>query len=597
MTATTHGLGPGAAETIRSFVAYVRSEQPGAKGADSSAAHGGRNRLTIDDLTVVWDRRPADTVGPSVTVLPTLLLGDESEWDPDEPDRNLAGGVPIRFDEATRALVVHTSIVGLPPIYLYQGPRVTAIASGIHLLAELPNVELALDPTSMEELGRIGHPVEHRTLFQRVTLVPSASRLELTTTGVLTRHDTWSLPDREVLGWPDFLERQIAAFSASMHRLDLRGAFLSLTAGLDTRTVFATLLAQGRGLPAATMTGTKRSLDARTAARICRAYGLPHHEIVFDERFTRDLPQFIETASVLSGGLASLDQAPEVYFYHILGGRFQTRLSGNLGNQIGRGGTEGVSTRGADTSILSDELRPLRAAHEMVRKHWLVDELQADARARTEFILKNEMVFTLASNYPIGNHYAKQLTPYASRELIETLAQQPRVAGRSSHSMLRMRLRDLGHRFLGEPTEMSFQRTLLRRFGGFAAHYPINWGWRADGGVSIKGTTLGAATLFGMYARARGLEGGFLRPVLDFTGLPALHDFRESRRWLRTTLRDYTLDTMGSLSTRGSGLFDHTTLAVVLDEHFSGKRDHYQTVTFALDIALASRLPQRGAVV
>jgi hypothetical protein len=595
----TRGFGPRSAEAIRSFVAYVRRGRVKEDGAAGLEGIGDRewDRRTIEGLTVVWRRRSTDADRSAIDALPTLLLGDDSEWDTLEPDRNLAGGVPIRLDEAARSLVVHTSIVGLPPIYLYDSAEVIAVASDIHLLSRIPGVELALDPASVEELGRIGHPVGHRTLFQRVTLVPSGSRLELTTGAVLRRSDSWSLPEREVLDWPEFLQSQISAFQASLRRFDLEGAFLSLTAGLDTRTVFGTLLAEGRGLPAATMTGPKRSLDARTAARICRAYGLRHEEIVFDERFTRDLPRFVETSSLLSGGMASLDQAPEVYFYHALDGRYQTRLSGNLGNQVGRGGTEGVSTRGADTSILSGDLRSRAASGDKPSGHWLVDELRSNPRARTEFILKNEIAFTLASNYPIGNHYAKQQTPYASRELIETLSQQPRTAVRGSESLLRMRLRDLAHRFLGEPADVSFQRTLLRRIGGFVAHYPINWGWRANGGVSLSGLTLGAATLFGMYARARGLDGGILRPFMDFTGLPALHDFRESRRWLRAELRDYTFDTLTSSSTSASGLFDHPALSAVLQEHFGGKHDHYTTVTFALDVALARNLPQRREAV
>jgi hypothetical protein len=322
---------------------------------------------------------------------------------------------------------------------------------------------------------------------------------------------------------------------------------------------------------------------------------VPHYDVVFDERFIRALPRYVETASRLSGGLASLDQAPEVYFYDALEGRFSTRLSGNLGNQVGRGGTEGISTRGADTRVLSGDLRSKVESEDRHGGHWLLDDLQAGERARVEFILKNEIPFTLASNYPIGNHYAKQQTPYASRDLIDTLAQKPPGASQSSESLLHMRLRDLSHRFFGEPFETSFQRTLLRRIGGFAAHYPINWGWRAEGGVSPAGLMLGTATLFGMYARARGLDGGALRPVMDVTGLPALHDFREARRWLRRELRDFTFETVTSTSARGSGLFDDSALAAVLEEHFSGRRDHYQTVTLALDVALARNLARSTA--
>ena len=52
-----------------------------------------------------------------------------------------------------------------------------------------------------------------------------------------------------------------------------------------------------------------------------------------------------------------LEQASEVYFYNkINGGSFNGRLSGNLGNQIGRRGTEKVSLRNADAAILDESI-------------------------------------------------------------------------------------------------------------------------------------------------------------------------------------------------------------------------------------------------
>ena len=560
-------------EQARSFVAFVTR---GAL-ADGVAVFppAGRDSWNRDRLSVQWSRRTPGGQAPHVG-MPTLILGDASEYERSRPDQNLAGGVPVRFDDASQSVVIHTSIVGLPPVYVYRGQHVTAVASDIYLLCDVPGVELELDARSVSELGAIGHPVGQRTLFRDVTLAPSASRLVLDAEGRLQEQRSWSLQPQTPLSLADYVEAQIVAFEEAVRRLDLSDAFLSLTAGLDTRTVFAALAAQKRAIPAATMTAVTRSLDARAAAELSRAYGVAHHEVVFDARFARDLPKYVEIATRLSGGLASLDQAPEVFFYTELDNRFGARLSGNLGNQVGRGGTEGVSTRGADVRILA---RDLREANGGGSGHWLLDELHADARSRLEFILTREIPFTLASNYPIGNHFARQLTPYASRPLIETLARRPVSRSGPSRSKLHMRLRDLSHRFLGEPASSSFQRTLLRRIGGFAAHYPINWGWRAQGGVSPRGLALGVATLGGMYARSRGWDTGIMRQ------LPALHDFRESRRWLRDSLREFTLDTLATGSS--AGVFDPPALNTLLTDHFSGRRDNYATVTFALDVALA----------
>ena len=570
-------------QKVRSFVAWAPLS--GAAAPESAPAADAR-RTRLGSITVEWIARSADAQSAATGAAPGMLvLGDDAELDAARPDRCLASGVPIRLDAHPSELVLHTSIVGLPPVMLYRDTRVVALTSDVHMLRRVPGVQLRFDERAIVELARIGHPVAHRTLFAGLELVRSGARVHMHADGSVSVTDAWRLPDANPLGWDDYIDAQIAAFSAAVDRIDVKRSFLSLTAGLDTRTVFASLADRGRLVPTATMTGPKRSLDARAAAKLSDAYGVAHHAVTFDERYVRELPALIERANLLSGGLASLDQAPEVWFYQQLGRGFEARLSGNLGNQVGRGGTEGVSTRDADDRILAASLRNGDGGDD---GHWLLSALGTNEQARLEFILKNEIVFTLVNNYPVGNHFAAQQTPYASRELIDTLANRPRAgASMPSGSMIRMRMRDLAHRFLGESEDRSFQRKLLRRIDGYAARYPINWGWRASGGVSPTGAALGVATLFGMYARARGLDGGVLRRPLAWTGLPALHDFRESRAWLREGLETFTRDTLTSGD--AASLFDPATMRTILDEHFAGTRDHYHTVTFALDVAMAHR--------
>jgi len=62
-------------------------------------------------------------------------------------------------------------------------------------------------------------------------------------------------------------------------------------------------------------------------------------------------------ASQLSGGLASVEQAHQVYVYQQLERFGSRRLSGYLGNQVGRRGVEGISIRNAEPCVLNDTLR------------------------------------------------------------------------------------------------------------------------------------------------------------------------------------------------------------------------------------------------
>ena len=577
---------------IRSFLAWVwlmEDRQSGPRSDTTGAAFTTRN---LGRLHVAYvPRVPVNDDCDSERGVPDLVLGDGGELTSGDFLRNVAGGVPIRYDAAAQSLHVCTSIVGMPAVYLYRGRGVAALVSDIHLLLTIPGIELQLDPASLVELGHVGHPVEHRTLFRDLVLVESGARLTLDSAGHASVERSWDLPQSEPLDWPQFLEVQMSAFTSAIAATDLSDSFLSLTAGLDTRTVFSTLAVQGRLLPSVTMSGVRLSLDAMIARRLCRAYGVEHFLVTFADDFAARMPTLLESASLLSGGLSAVGQAPEVYLYDQLGTRFRSRLSGNLGNQVGRGGTEGVSLRGARVGILGPQFKPAGEDGGHGQEHWLLSHLNDSQRSRLQFILKNETVFTSVGNYSIGSHYAAQQSPYANRDLIETLAFRPVDDGSSpSGSKFRMRLRDLKHRFVGEPEERSFQRRLVRRSGGFAAECPVNWGWRPSGGISPMGSALGAATLFGMVARAKGLDAGALRRPLAFARLADLHDFRDSRRWLRDALRDFTNDTLSSQSIRESDLFDWNVLQPVLEDHFTGRRDHYSTVVFALDVALAQRL-------
>lgn len=515
------------------------------------------------------------------------VLNDAAEFDARDPDTCLAAGAPLRLEPSGERLVIHTSLVALPPIFIYESAALVALASDLASLRRVPGVQLRFDPTGVAQLGAVGHPIEHRTLFAGVRLAPAGSRLTLDAHGRIALDAAWSLPASRAVSTAEVLDAQESAFLRAVERIDVSASILSLTAGLDTRAVFAALAAADRLVPGCTITGPHRSLDARIAARLCRHYGVEHTPVEIGDAFERALPSLMERASLLSGGLESLGQAPEVHLYDVLGGRFAARLSGNLGNQIGRGGTEGVSVRGADPTILGPALRDGAAASE---RHWLIDQLDAGPREAITFILQQEIPSTLVGNFSVGSHFAAQQTPYASRALIDTLAQRAAAMHEvASRSALRLRLRDLRHRFLGEPATRSFQRRLVARLGGFAAECPVNWGWRPEGGVSPVGLVWGGATLVGMYARARGLDDGAFRSLMQWTGLPALHDFRESRRWLRVTLRDYVRDLFASQRIREAGLFDHARLDAALDAYAAGASGHYATITFALDVALAHR--------
>jgi len=527
--------------------------------------------------------------GPAVSGAATLILGTDNEW-PVTPDRgHMAEAVSLDYDLENGRIEVRTSIVGLPAVFFCRSPSRLVIASDLWLMRSVPGVDFAFDRDGVRDFFRIGYPIGFRTLFQGIGIVPGGHRMVADTHGSFDLKRTWTAPaEAPLASWKEYTDLQIDLFGEAFKRIDLNGAVLSLTAGLDTRTILAALVKEHATIPACTMSWRDASLDARTAAALCRAYGIEHEIVRFDGDFARQLPGHALTSSRLSGGLASVGQATEVAFYERMAGRrYRSRLSGYLGNQVGRGGVEQVSLRNGKLALLGPAVQGAGTLENS--NHWFYREDRRGEPLDLAFRFQQEAMFSQVGNYGIGNHFMVQASPYASRALIESVARTPKDSTVDTAPTIRsMRLRDLRHRFFGEPDHRSFQRQLIRAAGGRVARYPINWGWRASGGISPKGAALGMLTLVDALAESRGLNGNTLvGRALTALRITGLHDFRRPRRWL---IRDYVHDTLQARDLLGDGILDRAAVEGMLKEHFSDERDRHGDLMLAMDLAHAYRV-------
>lgn len=518
-----------------------------------------------------------------------LILGDTSEFDEMRDDTPMANAALVDCDAQRKSVYVLASIVGLPPLFLYEDDRQTLLTSDLLCLANLIPSGLDFDPEGVLDVCSYGFPIEHRTLFRNVQLVPGGSSLRMALAATSKPGRAWAFPTPDPLDeWEEYTELQIGAFLSTLRRMDVKNSFLSLTAGLDTRTIFAALISSGQDVQAYTLSGETPSLDARTAGVLCRAYSVSHEAIPLNAEFVRSLPDYIAEASRLSGGLASLGQAHQVYLYRKLPRAYTGRISGNMGNQLGRKGVEHVTMRAANPAVLTPELQ--KRLPKRPRFAWANQDTGSIAKTSHEFLFQQEYTFTQLGNYSIGNSFAVQQSPYASRDLIALCYREPRREEHSASMSPRyLRFRDLRHRFLGEPERYSFQRRLVHRIGGFAANYPINWGWRAKGGISVPGAFRGCLSAVDAYSERAGWDSGARGGFLQALRIAGLHEHRKPKKWLRDSLRDFTYDTLRSVETEKACVLDISTVSRMLDEHYSGRVSHYRALVLALDLALAAK--------
>ena len=248
--------------------------------------------------------------------------------------------------------------------------------------------------------------------------------------------------------------------------------------------------------------------------------------------------------------------------------------------------------RNAGLSVLSDSLR--RTAKEV--RHWYANVKSANGVPDFSFLISDEIPSSSVGNYCIGNYHAIQKTPYANRNVIENVAHMPSGLKRNSKlSHLELRLRDLKHRFVGQAPEKSFQVKLIRETGGYVASCPINWGWRANGGVSLRGMGNGClAFLDAAVTSSHAANSGIVKEGLNKAGITGMHVYRNTGQWLKSHLKDFVHDTLSACTTRNSGLFNTNDLMGRLEKHYSGKENHTKDITLALDLALARVIFKSG---
>ena len=382
----------------------------------------------------------------------------------------------------------------------------------------------------------------------------------------------------------EYIYAQSEALTAAVARMDLSRSFLSLTAGLDTRTILALLVRDRRTLSALTMTSIVESIDARRAAELCLGYGMTHNMIRLNENFIQQLPECAIEASRRSGGLSSFREASEVYFYRVACNSFTSRLSGNLGNQIGRSCTESARMRGAPLEMLTRDVtvaaKPLRG------RHWLAEMAGKNRGLGGLELIQLEGLFASMGNSCIGGSYMMQQTPYADRTVISQKLREPVLRSYEIATVMALRLRDLKHRFLGDPIRTSFQRQIVAGVGGIVARTPVNWGWQPSGGVSLAGMALGTLGLFDMVINTRMAKRGMASRIAARIGIDGLSGFQYVDLLQERSVAEFVNDTLHASAAQHSSVLNPVVLRRALAKGLDD-RSARASLLFALDVVLA----------
>jgi hypothetical protein len=493
----------------------------------------------------------------------------------------------VRWTPTSAEIEVTTSLAGFPSLFQVEVEGWIGIVSSLEWLRKVSDLRLLLCRQAIRELCVIGFPVEYRTLVDGVSLLPAGRRFRITAEqGVRTLEQWEPDPDCTFSGLEQYGLRQMANFDQAVASLDLEGTHFSLSGGLDTRTIFAGLLRRGQLVPAFTVSGPRLSLDATIAADLCRCYGLDHQVVSLGEHFTDDLWKLSKAASLRSGGITSVSGAPQVYCYRELSrDRTWSRvLSGGLGTQLGQGGAQGISARPVDPSLLGSEILVSDGAGSG-SDPWYQRGMRSSGTFDRRFLIQEENFFASQGGYLVGQSEAIQVTPYADADLIAA------AVARSTQSLIEPKLSSMdprfsafGRRFFGTDVH-SFQRGYIAQVGGAVASQPINYGWRAKGGISPHGLLRGAVAfaedvLTSFARRSRTAE-----VLQEKAGIRGFSTHMEIDRWVRT-LREPVLDLLESRHIRECAVLNGETATTAASSFFNGGSTRPDTMIALVDLLL-----------
>jgi asparagine synthase (glutamine-hydrolysing) len=343
---------------------------------------------------------------------------------------------------------------------------------------------------------------------------------------------------------------------------------VSLTGGLDSRIIMASLDAPSGTLPCYTFGSMYRdTYDVRVGRSVARQCGQKHQVLVLGEAFVRASPEYLEKAVFISDGYLGLSGAAELYLNGLARRVAPVRLTGNYGGELLRGFRAFNSSRprgeflarelarrvedATHTFSVMSETRPLSFAlfHQAPSGYGRYAIERSQVTVRSPFL---------------DNHVAKVL--YRRRVSFRDSELSTFLIARRRPDLLRIAT-DRGMLGRGGPLARKARR--LHREMLFKAEYLTGHGaphWIA----ALTSRNPGQL-----------LERSFM----------GRHKFLHPRPWVRDGLRDYVRDALlGNDSTALAAHLDFARVKAMFEQHVAGERNYWEELDRLLTAALTCRV-------
>ena len=346
--------------------------------------------------------------------------------------------VAVIYEKESNRLIVVNDRWGFKPLYYYSSKSHFIFASEIKAILKNPNIEIDIDINSVSEHFHYSCQLNERTKFKNVFRLPPAS-CWVYEGGQISKNSYWkpSLNKHdEKFDLKDILESGNELFCTILGRYlnDTDNICVSLTGGLDTRTIFAAIDHDQYSLKSMHTRKTKYSADSYIAKIISDRTNKNHLTIDYvDEKYSlfSRFPEYAEQAIYLSDGNSSIANSHNIIINDIIKKTSRIFLSGIYGTQI-VGFKGGYLSKRFVEEPLYDHVCFDRDFYNTVRTF----PLEAIKLARLEsetllddslkaqnlyFIIKEECRRLWGGVLSLGNCVGENRTPFTDNDLIDFL--------------------------------------------------------------------------------------------------------------------------------------------------------------------------------
>ena len=474
------------------------------------------------------------------------------------------------IDLRAKRITLFNDRYGMGRVYFHEGKDEFIFSSEAKSLLKVRPALGIIDSPAMAEYLRFNCVLGNKSLFKEIALLPAASSWDFEGGATLNRKRYFQFNDWErqhLLGSDEFYQKFAAtvsdvfpAYAESPNKV----AF-SLTAGLDTRAIMASLKQRKESLPCYTFGGAWGELyDIQTARKLAAICHEPFDAIKVDGEFFAKFPEFARQAVYISDGTLDAFGAHDVYLNRIAREIAPIRLTGKFGSEV-------VRTR---KLLAWDTYDPALLQPDM---NSLLDKLLPTSETEKASHPLTKAVSEGIPWYEFGKLAAEQSqltlrTPYMDNRIVKLMFQAPmgiRAAGNLQEQYVKEKTPELSvlPTNLGRFVSNSRTMTRLLHFW-FRSLFKVEY-------VYLFATPHWLTRIDRILERLR------LERILA-----GRQKWEGYRIWIKTEFPDFIRDTLLSPGARYISFFDKKVVECMVNRHIAGTHNYLNEINKVLTTEL-----------